>query len=461
MKNSLNGTLRRDIGLGSAIILVIANMIGTGVFTTSGFIVAELGSVQILLLCWVIGGLFALFGALCYGELGAMYPHAGGEYAYLKESFGHMSAFVSGWISLIVGFSAPIAAASIAFGTYLFGKQENSWFVFELGRYKLIELNLISSIAIFSVVVLSYVHYHSVKVGKGVQNILTAFKIFFILSLIIGGFWFGNGDLSRLTEGLTTNSSEFSWGHFSVALIFVSFAYSGWNAASYIGGEIKNPERNLPLSLFIGTLFVVVIYILLNVLYVYALPLEAMSGMLELGTGTSKALFGENIGSFVGIAISLGLLSVVSAMIMAGPRVYYAMACDGLFFKRFKTVSCHGSTPVQAIVLQAVIAIMMILTATFETLLIYIGFTLSLSSMLTVIGLMKLRITKPHTPRPYKTFLYPYVPLIFIIGNLGIIIFSFISRPIVSLYGLATIGIGVAFYYRFYSLKKDEVISEI
>jgi len=448
MKNSLNGNLKREIGLGSATILVIANMVGTGVFTTSGFILSEINSYSFLILCWLLGGLFALIGAFSYAELGAMFPRAGGEYVYLKESFGKLPAFVSGWISLIVGFSAPIAAAGIAFATYLIGSQEENWFSLVLFEYEIITLNLISFIAITCVIVFSFIHYHSVRLGKGIQNILTIFKVCFILVLIFGGFIFGEGDIQRVTSSLMGDNSPISWTHFAIGLIFVSFAYSGWNAASYLGGEIKNPERNLPLSLLLGTLFVTVLYMLLNLVYIYALPIDQMSGMLEVATGASNALFGKEIGTLVSLAISLGLLSVISAMIMAGPRVYYAMAADGLFFKRFKTISNHRNTPSQAILLQAVIAIVMILTSTFESLLIYIGFTLSLASMLTVVGLMKLRITKPDIRRPYKTLWYPYLPMIFIVANLGIIVFSFISRPFISSVGVFTILVGVFFYYR-------------
>jgi basic amino acid/polyamine antiporter, APA family len=448
MKNSLNGSLKREIGVGSATILVIANMVGTGVFTTSGFILAELNSYSLLILCWFLGGLFALIGAFSYAELGAMFPKAGGEYIYLKESFGKLPAFVSGWISLIVGFSAPIAAAAIAFATYLLGSDHENWFALEISGYKIVSLNTISFLAIACVILFSFIHYHSVKLGKGIQNGLTIFKITFVLILIIGGFTFGNGDASRVTTALLGDDPTISWSHFAIALIFVSFAYSGWNAASYLGGEIKNPEKNLPISLLGGTLFVTVLYILLNLVYVYALPQEQMSGMLEVATEASNALFGKDIGSLISIAISFGLLSVISAMIMAGPRVYYAMATDGLFFKRFKKVSCHRNTPSQAILLQALIAIAMILTSTFEALLIYIGFTLSLASMLTVAGLIKLRITKPDMPRAYKTLWYPYLPLLFIVANLGIVIFSFVSRPFISSIGLLTIAIGVFFYYR-------------
>lgn len=448
MKTSENGNLKRDIGLMSATILVIANMVGTGVFTTSGFVILELNSYSLLMLCWFLGGIFALIGAFSYAELGSMFPKAGGEYNYLKESFGKLPAFVSGWISLVVGFSAPIAAASIAFATYLLGKQEETWFSLEFFGYEILSLNLISFVAITCVVVFSYIHYHSVKLGANVQNFLTIFKVVFILILIIGGFSLGNGDFSRVTTTLLGDNFSISWTHFAISLIFISFAYSGWNAASYLGAEIKNPQKNLPLALLIGTIFVTILYMLLNFIYIYALPMDKMSGVLQVATQASTALFGDKIGSIISLAISFGLLSVVSAMIMAGPRVYYAMAEDGLFFKRFKRVCEKRNTPVQAIILQAIIAIIMILTATFESLLIYIGFTLSLVSMLTVIGLIKLRIQKPNFPRPYKTFWYPYFPLVFIFANIGIIIFSFISRPFISMVGLITILIGVIIYFK-------------
>ncbi|MDN5088762.1 amino acid permease [Aliarcobacter butzleri] len=443
-----NGGLKRDIGLMSATILVIANMVGTGVFTTSGFIITELNSYSLLMLCWFFGGLFALIGAFSYAELGAMFPKAGGEYAYLKESFGKLPAFVSGWISLVVGFSAPIAAASIAFATYLLGNQEKTWFSLELFDYEILTINLISFIAIVCVILFSYIHYHSVKLGSNVQNFLTIFKIIFIFILIIGGFTVGNGDISRVTTTLLGDNFSISWTHFAISLVLISFAYSGWNAASYLGAEIKNPQKNLPLALLIGTIFVTILYMFLNFVYIYALSIDEMSGVLQVATQASNVLFGDKIGSIISLAISFGLLSVVSAMIMAGPRVYYAMAEDGLFFQRFKKVCTKRNTPVQAIILQAIIAIVMILTSTFESLLIYIGFTLSLASMLTVIGLIKLRVQKPQILRPYKTLWYPYLPLIFILANIGIIIFSFVSRPFISSLGLLTILVGVIIYYK-------------
>jgi len=459
MKSGFNGNLRREIGLSAATTLVIANMVGTGVFTASGFVIGELGSPLALLLVWVMGGLFAFSGALCYGELGAMLPQAGGEYVYLRRSFGPLFGFVSGWVSLIVGFSAPIAAASIAFGTYLLGGAAPPYFVLKLWGITIASVSAISLLAIAAVVVFSFVHFHSLRLGKGIQNLLTGFKIAFILVLVIAGFAFGNGNSGFVNEAIQVGFESVELGALAVALIFVSFAYSGWNAAAYLGGEIRNPERNLPRALLLGTAVVSAFYLLLNLLYLYALPMEAMSGMLEVGLGAATALFGPSVGKIVGVAVSFGLLSVVSAMIMAGPRVYYAMARDGLFFRVFGKVDSIHHTPAHSIFFQALLAIVMVLTATFETLLIYMGITLSVSAMLTVAGMMYLRWKEPGLDRPYKTFGYPLTPLLFIVGNLWIIVFTLLSRPVAGISGLVTIVLGALLYLGF--LKMPESVAPV
>ena len=439
-------SLKRDIGLLSATVLVIANMVGSGIFTTSGFIMAELGSGRMLLLCWLVGGLFALAGALCYGELGSIIPRAGGEYAYLHHAFGPAPAFISGWISLIVGFSAPIAAAAIAFASYLLGPAV-SWGQLAVGGRTWIDFSSTSALACAAVVCFSLVHYHSVRLGARVQNLLTLFKIGFILLFIYFGLLWGDGNIGHLLE--TSSGAGGGAAGFAVALIFISFAYSGWNAAAYLGGEIRNPGRNLPLSLILGTLLVVALYLLLNLVYLYALPVTAISGTLEVGTQAAVALFGSGIGQVFGMAIAIGLLSVLSAMIMAGPRVYYAMSRDGLFFRRFGVVNAARSTPSAAILLQAVIAVLMILCAAYDTLLIYIGFTLSLTASLTVAGLFRLRRRYPELYRPYRTIGYPLTPLLFIAGNLWIVTYTLYSRPVVGIAGVATIVSGWVVYLLF------------
>jgi APA family basic amino acid/polyamine antiporter len=241
-------------------------------------------------------------------------------------------------------------------------------------------------------------------------------------------------------EGISAES-------FAVSLIFVSFAYSGWNAAAYMGSEIQNPGRTLPLSLFWGTCLVTLVYVLLNVVYLYALPPAAMHGVMEIGAASAVALFGDGVSRLFSAAVALGLLSVLSAMILTGPRVYYAMAEDGAFFRLFGKVDPQRRTPARSIMLQVGIAIVMVLSASFETLLIYIGFSLSLFAMLTVVGLMRMRIQgEGNDYRGYKTFAYPLTPLLFIAGNLWIIVFSLKSRPMGAVFGLATMGIGLLAY---------------
>jgi len=451
VKNNLNGPeLKREIGFFTATILVIANMVGTGIFTTSGFVIKELGSPTAMLICWAAGGVFALCGALCYGELGSRYPQAGGEYVYLKETFGKWMGFLSGWISLVVGFSAPIAAAAIAFAIYSFQMLSITAeppLVLPIMGIPVVSISSQSLVAISIVILFSVVHYHSLKVGSRVQNLLTVFKVALVVAFISAGFLSENGTPANFW--ITSKPAAGFAEKFAVSLIFISFAYAGWNASAYIGGEIKIPGRNIPLSLLVGTVFVTGLYLLLNVVYIYALTPVQMSGAVDVGARTAVSLFGEKISKLVSGAIALGLLSVLSAMIMTGPRVYYAMSKDRVFFELFAKVSKARHTPAHSIFLHAGIAIVLVITASYEKLLIYIGFTLSLFAMLTVVGLVRLRLKKGANPSGYRTFGYPITPLIFIIGNLWIIWFSVKSRPIPALCGIATIGMGLCAYLYF------------
>jgi len=292
-----------------------------------------------------------------------------------------------------------------------------------------------------------------------VQNILTVFKISLIVIFVIMGLWLGNGSTSHFSSPMDFRS--LFQERFPVSLIFVSFAYSGWNAAAYLGGEIKNPGRNIPLALFAGTIVVICLYMLLNVVYIYALPVEEMNGVLEIGTKTAISLFGKGIAEYFTGAIAIALLSVLSAMIMTGPRVYYAMAKDGVFFDLFGEVDKTHRTPAYSIFLQAGIAIVMVITASFDKLLLYIGFTLSLFAMLTVLGMVVLRIRKPSVRRSYKTFGYPVIPLLFILGNVWIISFSLIRRPVSSLFGLGTIASGFLIYFYFKRRKTFQLVKNV
>lgn len=445
----------RQLSLFSATVLVVANMVGTGIFTTSGFIIQDLGNPWAMLGCWAVGGLFALTGALCYGELGARFPRAGGEYVFLRESFGEMPAFLSGWVSLLVGFSAPIAAGAMAFAVYFlagWGGGQELGFVWRVQGVALLTMSPVTLLASGVILAFSLVHSHSLFLGSRVQNALTIFKIALIMALVLLGLSWGRGTTAHF--GSAPSVGIFFSGQFATSLIFITFAYSGWNAAAYMGGEISRPTRNIPLALLTGTLLVTIIYLLLNVTFIYALSSQEMSGVVAVGEKAALALFGVGFSRAFSWAIALSLLSLVSAMMMTGPRVYLAMAQDGLFFPGISKLQGRRATPGNAIRLQAGLALFMVLTASFENLLIFIGFTLSLFSLLTVAGLMVVKRRDPAPDLPYKTWGYPYTAILFILGNLWIVLFSIINRPAVSLTGLTAILSGAVCYFFFKRRKK-------
>jgi APA family basic amino acid/polyamine antiporter len=434
---SRKDNLVRQLTLIPLFSIIVATMIGSGIFTTSGFIMRDVQNPLAMLFCWFIGGLLALTGALCYGELGAMFPAAGGDYVFLRESFGKRIAFLSGWVSLWVGFSAPIAAVAIAFGNY-----SNGALPVEIQNPKLPSILAVSVIVLFT-----WAHVKGLMFGAWMQNVITFAKILIILSLVGVGLTWGNGSFQHFDAPMSY-SHIFS-ENFAISLIFVSFAYSGWNACVYLGSEIKNPGRNIPTSIITATIFVIFIYLLLNIVYVYAINPKEMYGVVEIGSLSAIHLFGGGIGSFFGMAIAFCLLSTVSSMIMIGPRVYYAMARDQLFFKIFRGISRTHHVPSYAIILQGVISIAFVLTSTFYALLMYVGFVLAIFSSLTVLGMMILRSKDPHRARPYKTWGYPLTPILFVIGNLWIVIFSIRSNLAAFVWGLATVAAGWLIYEYF------------
>jgi APA family basic amino acid/polyamine antiporter len=417
--------LKREIGLIPAIMLVVGNTVGTGIFTTSGFIIKELRDPGVLLFLWLLGGLIAFFGALSYAELGRLFPRAGGEYVFLKETFGEIFGFLAGWISLIVGFSAPIAATAIAFSKYF------------LELFSIQTSELISKLLAVSVILLlSLVHTQRIKIGANFQTGITLFKVFFLFTFIFFGFIYAKEGMTNFEIGSLVPKKEALLSlSFPVSLIYVMYAYSGWNAATYIGEEIKNPQKNIPLALLLGILVIATLYLGTNYLYVKVLSFEEMAGVVELGAKTAEKVFGKELSFIFTAGITLGLLSVLSAMILAGPRVYYAMARDGVFFKVFSKIHPEKKTPIFSILLQALIAIFMVLTSTFEALLLYIGFTLSLCASLTVLGLMKLK----------KKFIFS--AFAFILVNLWMIIFTIVTKPLTLLAGMLTILAGLTLYY--------------
>jgi APA family basic amino acid/polyamine antiporter len=420
---------KRPVTLFSATLIVIANMIGTGVFTTLGLQLDSLPSVFAVLLLWVLGGVAAFCGALCYGELGAMMPRSGGEYTFLSDIYHPALGFLSGWVSIVAGFAAPIALAALALGEY-------SAAIFP-GLDKTV-------LAVSAIVILSIVHLTDVKFGCYFQNFFTVGKICLLVSFIVLGFFLAQPqDLTLLP--VTSDLKAVISPAFAISLVYVFYAYSGWNSASYIAGEIQNPERNLPLSLFIGTAIVSLFYVLINFIFLYTVPIHELAGQIDVGYLSAKAIFGRAGGTIMTFLICLALISSLSSLIMVGPRVTQAMSQDGKFFAFFSLTNRRGA-PAAAIVLQSSVAILLTLTATFNAVLTYVGFTLALCSCLAVLGVILLRIKDPKRARPFKAWGYPATPAVFLLLYGWMLCYLFIDRPLPSTFGLLTVASGLVFY---------------
>jgi APA family basic amino acid/polyamine antiporter len=427
-------TLPRRIGLLTATSIVVANMIGTGIFTTTGFMLARAEAGWLVMLAWLLGGLVALCGALSYAELATMMPHAGGEYVYLREIYGPMPAFLTGWTSFFVGFSAPIAAAAVACAKYLAAADviPGTW---------LAEKSTAAGI----VLLLTAVHFGGVRLGARVQNALTGLKLLLLFGLVAVGFALGRGNW----DFLAASSSFWHPGRpaqLGLSMILAMFAYSGWNAAGYIGEEVEDPARTLPRSLLLGTLLVMLVYLLVNFLFFFAALPAQISGVATVAEVAAVQLFGPAAATKISALIGLALLSSLSAYVLIGPRVYYAMARDGLFFRFAGKIHPRFHSPGLSILAQGACAVAMILTGTFEGLLTYIGFALGIFPCLAVAGVILLRNREPRRERPYRVWGYPAVPLFFLFVMLTALGVGLINSPKPSLIALLTVAAGIPAY---------------
>lgn len=418
------------IGLGTATGIVIANIIGTGVFTSLGFQLPEIPSPFALLMLWILGGVVALAGALCYGELAAALPRSGGEYHFLSRIYHPALGFMAGLVSATVGFAAPIALAAMAFGKYLSG-------VFGGG-----------SPVLFSFVVVwlvTIVHLSNFQVGSAFQNLWTIIKLLLAAVLLIAGVLLVSKQPITFAPQRGDAGLIFS-APFAVALIYVMYSYSGWNAAVYITGEIDQPARNVPRALLLGTILVTFIYTALNAVFLLAAPRQEMKGQLEVALIAGKHIFGQSGGRVVGAIICLGLIATISSMAWLGPRVTMAMGEDYPVLRLLARKNRFG-IPINAVLLQFVIVNAMLLTNSFEVIVVYIGFSLLLCTLFTVVGLIVLRRSEPDLIRPYRVWAYPVPPLVFIIVTAWMMIYLLRVRPAESLSGLATMLVGLILYY--------------
>ena len=417
------------VGLVTAASLVVANMVGTGIFTSVGFQVEYLSSPFALLMLWAVGGIISLCGALTYGELGAALPRSGGEYHLISELYHPSLGFIAGWISATLGFAGPTALAAIAFGDYTTA-------VFP----GLSSTHLAAGI----VLLCSAIHATSITWGSWFQNAFTALKVLLIVVFIGAAVRADPAhSITVLPDG--PGMRELVSPGFAVSLVFVSYAYAGWNAAIYIVGEIRAPQRNLPRSLVLGTALVTVLYVLLNFVFLYTVPARDMAGQVEVGFLSGSVIFGDAGGEVMSLFIALLLVSTVSALVYLGPRVTQAMGEDVHAFRWLAGTSERG-IPVNSVLFQTGLSLLFIYTSTFDQVLVYAGFTLILSTMLTVAGVFVLRWRRPEIDRPYTTWGYPVTPLLFLVANAWILVYVLIDRPVESLIGLGIVAVGGALY---------------
>ena len=429
--------MKTKFSLTTATALVVANMVGSGVFTSLGFQAAGISSGPALLLLWILGGAIALFGALTYSEAGVLFPRSGGEYHFLTEMFHPALGFLAGWISFLVGFAAPVAAAAMGLGRYLTS-------ALAVPEKTGAGLSSSSLIAVGVVAVLTVLHSLDKSLGARFQNVITIFKILFIVLIIVLGL--AMGEPAGLSFAPTSRAlRDVLSPAFAVSMFFVTFSYSGWNAAAYVAGEIENPRRNLPRSLIAGTLIVSVLYIFLNFVFLRTIPIAELSGKLEVGYLFAGRVFGAAGGRLMSAVIAFLLLSSVSAMIIAGPRISRVIGEDYRLF-RFLGKTTAKDIPAAAVVVQGLLSVFYIVTSTFDQVIVFIGFTLNLFTFMTVLGVMLMRRKRPDLPRPYRTWGYPWTPAAFLVIHVYILAYGLIYRPRESLAGLGLTAAGLVVY---------------
>ncbi|GAB5528112.1 MAG: amino acid permease [Roseivirga sp.] len=422
-------TLSKKLGPLDGAILIFSNVVGVGIFTTPGIVAASVTDQWLFLSTWLVGGIFAFIGAHGYAKLSTTYPKAGGEYIYLKKSFGPLAGFLSGWTSFVAGFSGAIAASAVGFAFYL--KRALP----DMGD-TLFGVATEPMLAIILILGVDFIHIISVKAGSRFHYWLGGLAIIAIIGLVVLGL------VAPATAAAAPTKTPVKGTAFLLALVPVLFTYSGWNAAVYLAEEIRNPDRNLYKSLILGTTAVVLIYLVLNLLFVKILGLEAMSNSLEVGFDMAYKLLGETGSIVITIIILLALLSSVSAMIMAGPRIYFAMARDRLFPRQVEKLHTRFHTPAIAILAQSLWSALLVITGTFEDILIYTGFSIILFSGLSIFSLLTNPAFKVSALHKLLYGLFVLVSL-FILGN------AIYSAPKPSLFGAGIILLGIPVYYFF------------
>ncbi len=425
-------------------------MIGAGIWSTPGILAGQLGAPSLILVIWGVGAICALAGAFCYSELGVNFPSSGGEYVYLTQAYGPTWGFMTGWVSFFAGFSAPIAAASLAFSDYLgyffpAFKLASAHHLIGSGALEF-KFGMPQTAACTIIALFTIVNCLGVRFTASVQNVLTTIKVLVIVILLVAGFAFGDGSWDNFAHSAVRTSTSPIYAQFVVSLLLIYFGYSGWNAATYVAEELKQPTRTLPFSLACGTALVAALYIGLNALFVYAMPPESMKGVVAVGALASTHLFGPAVAGAFAAAMVLSVLATVNAEVTIGPRVYYAMAKNGAFFAAAGKVHPRWHTPAIAIVCQGLCSMLMTLSP-FVDLLLYIGFLLNFFAVLSVASLFIFRKRAGWRKLAVVSFAYPLVPVFFIAVGIGMTIFGLTYRPGTAAIAIATLAVGALVYH--------------
>jgi basic amino acid/polyamine antiporter, APA family len=475
--------LVKGLGITSATTLVMGSMIGSGIFIVSAQIARDVQSPGLLILAWAVTGFLTIVGALSYGELAAMMPKAGGQYVYLREAFGPLPGFLYGWTLFLVIQTGTIAAVGVAFGKFLGiffpSVSAGNWILHISGN---IGLNTQNLVAIGIVVVLTGVNVFGVRTGAAVQNIFTFAKTAALLALVLAGFAIGRNpqaiaiNFTDFWRNPAASGSSFPWVQtailIAVAQVGSLFSADAWNNVTFTAGEVQNPKRNLPLSLVIGTGTVIVLYILANFVYLNVLPLEGSATGASLfergiqhatddrvGTAVMQQMFGGAGAKLMAVAILLSTFGCCNGLILAGARVYYAMAKDRLFFKSVGTLHPEYKTPVNSLIVQGIWTALLCLSGSYGQLLDYIIFAVLVFYILTIAGLFRLRRTLPNAERPYRAIGYPVLPAIYIVIALFIDVVLLRYKPQYTWPGLIIVLLGIPVYFLWSRSSKETAVS--
>ena len=437
--------LERALGLRSATLFVVGSVIGSGIFLTTGGMAAVIPSPSLLLAAWVLGGLLAIAGALTYAEMGAMFPRSGGVYVFLKEAYGPLLAFLYGWAALFVVLSGGLAAVGVGFATYL------SYFIPRLTSIRVAGITGIQLVAAAMIVVLAAINYVGVRRSNLVNVVTTAAKVAALAALAVMAFWSARAHpayLPIVPDGLARPHAAFG-----VAMIAVLWTYEGWYFLTYASGEIKDPQRNVPRALFGGIVVLIAVYVLVNVAYLQALTIDEMKGTARIAERAATALIGPAGAAFIALTVVVSTFGNNGSALLAGSRLLFAMACDGVFLPIASRVHPRYRTPHIAIVALSGWAMLLALSGTYEQLFTYVMFASILFNVAAGVALFRLRRIMPDRPRPYRTWGYPFVPVAFILGSSAFVFNTLRERPVESFAGLGLVALGLPGYW--YWRKQD------